>query len=262
MTILDKIIAKRKHDVSQQKEMYSHTTFENMPLFSRQTFSAKHAIQKKEASGIIAEYKRRSPSKGTINAQVSVRDVVNGYERAGASCVSVLTEQTHFGGSLDDLLAARDVLTIPLLRKDFTVDEFQILEARAFGADFILLIAAALSKQEIQHFTQLAHSLHLEVLLEIHTQEELDKSCPEIDLIGINNRNLHDFSVDIEHSIQLAQAIPAEFTKISESGISNIETIKHLTSHGFQGFLMGESFMKQANPGEACADFIRSLQSK
>ena len=260
MTILDEIIAKRKYDVAQQKAIHPMSVFEKMPLFSREVISAKHAISQELASGIIAEHKRRSPSKGIINANVNLFDVVLGYQNAGVSCVSVLTEQTYFGGSLDDLLEAREILDIPILRKDFMVDEFQILEARAFGADFILLIAAALTQKEVRQFAQFAHSLDLEVLLEVHTREELDMCCPEIDLVGVNNRNLKDFSVDIERSVQLAQAIPQEFVKITESGISCVENVTYLKSHGFQGFLMGENFMKHTNPGIACADFIAALE--
>lgn len=261
MTILDTIVAKRKHDVVLQKHGFSLSSFEKAPLFNRTILSATEFIQLPTKSGIIAEHKRQSPSKGIINANVFLQDVVSGYERAGASCLSILTEFDHFGGTLSDLEEARSLVTIPILRKDFMVDEFQILEARASGADFILLIAACLSNKEVRKFAQIAKSLDLEVLLEVHTKEELDACCPEVDMVGVNNRNLKDFSVDIERSVALIADIPNDFVKITESGISDIQSVQYLASAGYEGFLMGENFMKHPNPGQACFDFISELQS-
>lgn len=260
MTILDEIIAKKKIEIAELKQYHPIGEFEKSMYFERETYSAKEFILRSDKSGIIAEHKRRSPSKGIINANVKVVDVVQGYQNAGASCVSVLTEKDFFSGNLGDLLVARKFLEIPILRKDFIVDEFQILESRAAGADFILLIASCLTKQEVQHFAQLAKSVDLEILFEVHTEDELDKCCPEIDIVGVNNRNLADFSVDIERSVKLFDKIPSDFVKITESGISSVESVEYLKSKGFEGFLMGENFMKEENPAQACEDFIKAAK--
>ncbi|MFO7869063.1 MAG: indole-3-glycerol phosphate synthase TrpC [Bacteroidales bacterium] len=257
MNILDEIVAKRKQDVAKRKQEKSLPELEKSPFFQRSVISASSYITAPEKSGIIAEHKRASPSKGIINNTLSVIDVTTAYEKAGASCISILTEEHYFKGSAQDIREVRDSVSIPILRKDFIVNEYQIVEAKALGADFILLIAAYLSQEQIRHYTQLAHSLDLEVLCEIHTQSEVDKCIPEINIIGVNNRNLKDFSVDIEHSIALLEHIPASFVRISESGISNPETVIRLKSKGFDGFLMGENFMKHNAPGKACAQFIK-----
>ena len=191
-----------------------------------------------------------------------MEEVVKGYENAGASGISVLTDMQYFGGSLDDLLFARASVQIPLLRKEFIIDEYQLLEAKAFGADAILLIAAVLSRQEIKYLSEFAQSLALEVLLEVHDLEELEKSImPSIDLIGVNNRNLKTFEVSLQNSIGLANHIPNDFVKISESGLTATDDIKLLKNHGFQGFLIGENFMKTDNPGESLEQFINQLRS-
>jgi indole-3-glycerol phosphate synthase len=260
MTILDTIIAKRKLEVAALKANRTLSSFEKAPFFSRTILSASARIRSSESTGIIAEHKRQSPSKGIINAGVQLAQVVCGYEQAGAACISVLTEHEHFGGSLQDLEEARKLVNIPLLRKDFMVDEFQILEARASGADFILLIAACLTPAQVRKFAQFAKSLDLEVLLEVHTQEELNACCPEIDMVGVNNRNLKDFSVNIERSVALISSIPKEFVPITESGLTSTEDIRYLKSVGFQGFLMGENFMKHSNPALACSEFISNIQ--
>ncbi|MBY0243865.1 MAG: indole-3-glycerol phosphate synthase TrpC, partial [Sphingobacteriaceae bacterium] len=211
-------------------------------------------------SGIIAEFKRQSPSKGIINDTASVIEVTKGYNLAGASALSVLTDTDFFGGKTEDLLQARTANDIPILRKDFIIDEYQILEAKAWGADIILLIAAILTPQQIVDFGKLAQSLGLNVLLEVHNLEELERSiCPNVDAIGINNRNLATFTVDIETSFGLVDKIPSEFLKISESAIDNPETIKKLKSVGFNGFLIGENFMKTQNPALAMQDFVRMI---
>jgi indole-3-glycerol phosphate synthase len=211
-------------------------------------------------SGIIAEHKRRSPSKAEINSSFSVEEVAKGYESAGVCGISVLTDAKYFGGSLDDLLLARAAVNVPLLRKEFVIDEYQILEAKAHGADAILLIAAVLSRKEIQNLSEFAQSLGLEVLLEVHNSAELEKAImPSLDMIGVNNRNLKTFEVSLTTSKELASQIPNDFVKISESGISTAAAIKELQHYGFQGFLIGENFMKTDNPGAAAKQFLSNL---
>ena len=260
MNILDQIIASKKKEVALKKSVVSIAQLENSDLFNKKTNSLSKSIIN-STSGIIAEHKRRSPSKATINNSFAVEDVVKGYENAGASGISVLTDMQYFGGSLEDLLLATASVQIPLLRKEFIVDEYQLLEAKAFGADAILLIAAVLTKEEIKQLSEFAQSLALEVLLEVHNQEELDKSSmPSLDLIGVNNRNLKTFEVSLQNSIDLINHIPNDFVKISESGITTTNDIKLLRSHGFQGFLIGESFMKTDNPGKSLEKFINELK--
>lgn len=260
MNILDKIVSRKKEEVAEAKAKRSIKELEESDAFKRETFSLKDFLTDPYKTGIIAEFKRKSPSKGIINDQVTVEDVTTGYASAGASALSVLTDHDFFMGHEDDLVAARKVNQIPILRKDFMVDEYQIIEAKALGADIILLIAACLTASEILTFAKLAKSLGLSTLLEVHNREELDRSLnPYLDVVGVNNRNLKDFSVDINTSISLAKVIPSEFLKISESAISDTETIKLLKSVGFNGFLIGENFMRTANPGQAMADFVKEL---
>ena len=260
MSILDQIIASKKKEVALKKNVVSVAQLENTELFNKKTNSLSKSIANLPF-GIIAEHKRRSPSKATINTSLSVEEVVKGYENAGASGISVLTDMQYFGGSLEDLLLARAAVKIPLLRKEFIVDEYQLLEAKAFGADAILLIAAVLSRDEIKQLSEFAQSLALEVLLEVHNQEELEKSVMlSLDLIGVNNRNLKTFEVSLQNSIDLSNHIPNDFVKISESGLTTTEDIKLLKSHGFQGFLIGENFMKTKNPGKSLEQFINQLK--
>lgn len=215
---------------------------------------------KSSNSGIIAEHKRRSPSKSVINQDLNVQDVASGYEKAGVCGTSILTDGKYFGGSLDDLLLARAAVKIPILRKEFIIDEYQILEAKAHGADVILLIAAVLDREEIRKFSELAKSLDLEVLLEVHNLEELETSIfPGIEMIGVNNRNLKTFDVNIEISKNLSENIPDDFIKVSESGISSPEVIKDLRNYGYKGFLVGENFMKTSDPGASASEFIKDL---
>ncbi len=189
-----------------------------------------------------------------------MEDVVKAYEEAGASAVSVLTDGEFFKGNLEDLSKARKAISIPILRKEFIVDKYQIAEAKAYGADIILLIAACLKKEEVQEFAAYAHQLGLNVLLEVHNEQELlDNLFDDIDAIGVNNRNLKDFSVDIQHSYDLLDKIPTEYIKVSESGIADPSTIKALKKAGFQGFLIGENFMKTADPGQAIKDFVKEI---
>jgi indole-3-glycerol phosphate synthase len=262
MNILDKIITSKKREVLLKKSIIPITEFEKSVLFERKTVSLSNNLIH-SSTGIIAEHKRRSPSKGEINYSFSVEEVVKGYENAGVCGISVLTDSTYFGGSLDDLIFARATTNLPLLRKEFIVDEYQIIEAKAYGADVILLIAAVLSPNEIKILSELAQSLGIEVVLEVHNLEELKKSImPSLNMIGVNNRNLKTFEVELNISKELALEIPNDFVKISESGISSIEAINELKSYGYKGFLIGENFMKTEIAGKAAKEFIGHLSSK
>ena len=258
MTILDNIIAHKRDEVERIKELIPLKQLEQSKLFQRSCYSATEFIRRADKSGIIAEFKRNSPSKGAINEHATVKDVTTGYVAAGASCLSVLTDQRFFGGSNSDLKEARSLNEVPILRKDFIIDEYQIIEAKSIGADIILLIAECLSAKEIKQFATLARSLGMEVLMELNHNEELSKICEELNLIGINNRDLTTFKVDMNRSIELSKHLPNEFLKVSESGINNVSDISFLKENGFEAFLMGEAFMKTPNPGLACKAFIES----
>ncbi|HCA08413.1 indole-3-glycerol phosphate synthase TrpC [Chryseobacterium sp.] len=257
MTILDTIIARKKEEIAASKARISIDQLKNSEFFGRKTFSLKESVKNK--SGIIAEFKRQSPSKGIINNQVQPLEVASAYERFGASGISILTDKDFFGGSFDDILNVRNHINIPILRKDFMVDEYQFYEAKSIGADAVLLIAACLSPNQVQEFTELAHELDLEVLLEIHTEEELGHFNANIDLVGINNRNLKDFKVDLQHSVLLKDQLPKDVLSVAESGIYNIEDFKYLKEKGFDGFLMGEYFMKNEDPGNKFSEFISNI---
>ncbi|MGB1269132.1 MAG: indole-3-glycerol phosphate synthase TrpC [Flavobacteriaceae bacterium] len=259
MTILDTIIAHKKTEVAKAKQEKPTKILESSCHFQSPEISLKEFILDKSRSGIIAEFKRKSPSKGIINHTALVTDVTKGYNSAGASALSVLTDTHFFGGCNDDVITARQANNIPILRKDFTIDEYQIIEAKSIGANAILLIGSVLTKAEIKTFTTLAHSIGLEVLLEIHTEKELEKYNSDISLVGINNRNLNTFEVDFENAIRLAKALPKQTVKIAESGISDYKNIEYLKTHGFDGFLIGENFMKTENPGLACKTFIENI---
>tara|TARA_R100001377_G_C3186427_1_gene108730 strand:- start:246 stop:1031 length:786 start_codon:yes stop_codon:yes gene_type:complete len=256
MDILQKIVADKRKEVALKKQLIPTSQLEQSVLFERETVSLIKNLQN-SPSGIIAEHKRRSPSKQVINHNLNVFDVAQGYENSGVCGMSVLTDGKYFGGSLDDLLLARASCNLPLLRKEFIIDSYQILEAKAFGADVILLIAAILTQEEIKTFSEFAKSLQLEVLLEVHNEAELQKSImPSLDMIGVNNRNLKTFEVSLETSKTLSELIPNNFIKVSESGISSVEAIKQLKLYGYQGFLIGENFMKTDNPGKSAHNFI------
>lgn len=260
MNILDQIIASKKREVVLKKSIIPIKQLEQSVLFGQKTNSLVQYLAN-SSSGIIAEHKRRSPSKSIINQSNSVEEIVKRYENGGASGISILTDNQYFGGSLDDLILARATTHLPLLRKDFMVDEFQIIEAKSFGSDVILLIAAVLTREEIKKLSELAKSLKLEVLLEVHNQEELDKSImPTLDLIGVNNRNLKTFEVNLDYSKQLAEQIPNDFIKISESGIDSAAAVSELKNFGFKGFLMGEFFMKSQNPESEMKKFINKIK--
>ncbi|MFD2826896.1 indole-3-glycerol phosphate synthase TrpC [Leeuwenhoekiella polynyae] len=259
MNILDKIVADKFKEVALRKQLIPASQLEQSVLFDRKSPSLATALSTSN-SGIIAEHKRRSPSKQVINHTLNVQDVATGYENAGVCGMSVLTDGKYFGGSLDDLLLARAVSKFPLLRKEFIIDEYQILEAKAYGADVILLIAAVLTREEIKNFSEFAKSLGLDVLLEVHNLEELEKSImPSLDMLGVNNRNLKTFEVSLDTSKTLSTKIPDDFVKVSESGISSIDAIKELQPYGYKGFLIGENFMKTDNPGASATEFIKNL---
>lgn len=260
MSILEHIINDKQKEVALKKSILSSHFLEHSPLFNREALSLKKALTTNN-SGIIAEHKRRSPSKPNINQKLSVNEVVQGYEKAGVAAISVLTDGKYFGGSIDDLIQARAAVSIPILRKEFIIDPYQIVEAKAYGADAILLIAAVLDANTIDLLSRTAKSLGLEVLMEIHDEKELERATHKnVDLIGVNNRNLKTFEVNIENSMQLANLIPDSFVKVSESGIGHADAVKKLRTYGFKGFLMGEHFMKTDNPGEAAQSFINALK--
>ncbi len=261
MNILDKITLDKRKEVELRKSLIPVPQLEQSVLFERATVSLADNLRNSK-SGIIAEHKRRSPSKSVINNTLNVQDVAKGYESAGVCGMSVLTDGKYFGGSLDDLLTARASCNLPLLRKEFIIDEYQLIEAKAYGADVILLIAAILSRNEIKQFSEFAKTLNLDVLLEVHNEEELHKSImPILDMLGVNNRNLKTFDVSLDTSKSLSNLIPNDFVKVSESGISNIEAIKELQPYGYQGFLIGENFMKTDNPGANAKIFIDKLNN-
>jgi len=260
--ILEQIVAFKKREVAKIKSEVSLEKLVKSPVFNRTPLSLKEALLEKGSTGIIAEYKRQSPSKGIINDKATIQEVTQGYLDANVAAQSILTDMRYFGGSMVDLMTARTINTVrPILRKDFIVDAFQIVEAKAIGADAVLLIATCLTKEELKNYGKLATELGLSVLYEIHTKEELDKiSDIEGKIIGINNRNLKTFEVDLEHSINLAAQIPKSCVKVSESGISDPRIISGLKEYGFQGFLIGENFMKTENPGRACRQFIDQIR--
>ena len=261
MNILDTIIAHKEIEVANAKASVSEDELRQSALFNRPVFSLKQFLLDASKTGIIAEFKRQSPSKGIINGTADVAEVTAAYTSNGASCLSVLTDNYFFGGSSADLLKAR-VNQIPILRKDFMIDEYQVLEARAMGADVILLIAACLTPQRVKELAVYATGLQLEVLLEIHSEEELEHICDETAIIGVNNRDLKTFRVDINRSIELSKKIPDDKIKIAESGINDVETICTFRRAGFKGFLIGENFMKQPDPTIAFADFVQQLNAK
>lgn len=261
MNILDQIVVDKIKEVAERKSLIPIKMLEQSAYFSGIPLSMSHYIRRKDKSGIIAEIKRKSPSKGVINQFVDVEKTSIGYMQAGASGLSILTDSNYFGGKNEDLTKVRDFNYCPILRKDFIVDEYQILEAKSIGADTILLIAAALKPEQIKAFGTLAKDLGLEVLLEVHNKEELENSiCEQIDLLGVNNRDLKTFVTDIKVSKELAPLIPDDFVKVSESGISKPETIAELMDVGYEGFLIGENFMKSGSPGRTAKKFIDDLK--
>ena len=258
MTILDEIIAQKRIEVEQRKAATPVSVLEQLPDFKRQCLSARDAVQAFRSTGIIAEFKRKSPSKGVINDWADVATTTQGYVRAGAAVLSILTDEPFFGGTPADLQAARLANTeTPILRKDFIIDYYQLLEAKAWGADFVLLIAACLTPAEVAELSLQAHDLSMQVLLEVHDEDELDRSLNvNVDLVGVNNRNLKTFTTSIDTSLRLVEHIPDTFAKITESGLHDAETMLTLFRAGFDGFLIGEAFMKTADPAKALATLV------
>lgn len=257
--ILSEIIAHKRKEVAKQKEITSYAELEkelttcNLPIYS-----LKKALLQ-SGTGIIAEFKRRSPSKGWINRDADAGSVTKSYEAAGATALSVLTDEKYFGGTLADLQNATRSVKIPVMRKEFIVDEYQILQARLSGASAILLIAAALTVDENYRFTRFAKQLDLDVLLELHDEKEIEYVSPENNIIGINNRNLGTFVTDLQKSYKMIELLPKNAVLVSESGISNPQTVKELRKAGYKGFLIGENFMKTDNPGESLRNFIKKI---
>jgi len=259
MNILQTIVERKRVEVAERKIFNPIEKLMDSVLYQRQTISLVEGLQKNGASGIIAEFKRKSPSKGIINDRVDPVKVTFDYQTAGASAVSILTDADFFGGSEKDLLACRSVLDIPILRKDFVVDRHQLHEAKAIGADLILLIAACLTPDEVVDLTAEAHAIGLEVLLELHDEDELNHVSTDVDLVGINNRSLKTFDVDIERSLRMAAAIPGNMPKVAESGIDDPSQIRIFKENGYKAFLIGENFMKREDPGQALKAFIDNI---
>jgi indole-3-glycerol phosphate synthase len=256
--ILEEIVAVKERQVEFEKRDVPVTEWEKRPLFGRKIFSLRDSLLDKKRTGIIAEFKRKSPSKGIINDKVPVESVTKAYTENGASGLSVLTDRAFFGGTNEDVEKAR-INDIPVLRKEFIIDEYQIVQSKAIGADVILLIAACLSPVKVKRFAAFAKRNGLEVLLEIHNENELDHICDEVDMVGVNNRDLKTFKVDINTSLALINKMPTHKIAIAESGISDVETIVTLRQAGFKGFLIGETFMRQPDPGKAFAEFVEKL---
>lgn len=267
--ILSQIVAHKKEEIEQQKKLVPASLLrERLETYTRTPRSMRQALAASE-TGIIAEFKRRSPSKGWINRQAESTLVPPAYEKAGAAALSILADQAYFGGGLHDLHAARPLVNIPVLCKEFIIDGYQLLQARLSGADAVLLIAACLGREECAGLAGCAHRLGLEVLLEVHTADELAYMDAGVEMVGVNNRNLGTFDTDVANSFRLADALRAAAGSmegvppllVSESGISKPETIRRLREAGFRGFLIGETFMRAASPGEALEDFIRNVQN-
>ncbi|MEZ5056600.1 MAG: indole-3-glycerol phosphate synthase TrpC [Saprospiraceae bacterium] len=261
MNILEKIINHKQKELAERKSMYPVALLEKSIYFETPCLSMKSYLQRQDKSGIIAEFKRKSPSKGEINMHANIEEVSIGYMMAGASGLSVLTDTHFFGGKNEDLTQARDFNYCPILRKDFIVDEYQIIEAKSIGADAILLIAECLSIQEVQQLAGFARSLNLEVLLEMHSEKQLQKICPPVTMVGINNRDLETFQTNIETSLRLADQIPPDFVKVSESGISQASTIQSLKNAGYEGFLIGGYFMEDDEPHKRAERLVKALKT-
>lgn len=263
-TILDKIIESKRKEIAAYKPLSTVERFRKEGFFWEiANRSLSQQLMMPGSTGIIAEFKRKSPSKGWFKTkELEVEKVVRSYNDKGAAGMSVLTDEPFFGGDLDDLIQAKVISDIPVLRKDFIIDEWQIAESKAFGADVILLIASCLSPDQVKQLALYAKTIGLEVLLEIHDETELAHICDEVDMIGVNNRNLKTFEVDINTSLSLIDRLPAHKPAIAESGINEIETILTLRKAGFKGFLIGERFMREDDPAMAFEQFVAELQSK
>lgn len=260
--MLKEIIENTQKRLALNKELFPIKLLENSIFFDSKCVSLSHYITRKDKCGIIAEFKRKSPAKGIINQYVDVRQTTIGYMQAGASALSVVTEKDYFMGQIEDLTITRNANYCPILRKDFIIDEYQVIETKSIGADAILLIAACLEKSELKKLYQLAKSLDLEVLIEIHNKDELGK-LPEDDMIlGVNNRELKTMNVNIQTSVDMAALLPTGFIWVSESGLNTVDDIKKLKNIGYSGFLMGEHFMKTPDPAETLKQFVNKLKEE
>lgn len=261
--ILRRIVRTKIQEVESMKRVIDFSRLKDMAAdVTRRPLSMKRSIKRK-APGIIAEHKRRSPSRGDIFPQSNVMAVAEAYAESGAAAMSVLTDTVYFGGSLEDLASARVAAPgLPLLRKEFIVSDYQIYQARVYGADAILLIAAILDKDELIRLTETAHRLGLETLVELHNTEELQLLPEDADMVGINNRDLNTFVTDISHSSALVEELPEGMVKIAESGIKSAEDILTLRRAGFDGFLIGEALMSQGNPGGKLRDIIKVCRNE
>ncbi len=261
MNILEEIVAEKRKNLIPQRQRFPLADLCANPFYKAEKQSFRAFIQDEEKNGIIAEFKRRSPSLGAINLNADVVEVCQAYMRAGVSGVSVLTDSPYFGGSNADLSSVRKTGFCPLLRKDFCIDPYMVHEAAAIGADAILLIASILKKEEIKAYTDLAHDLGLEVLLEIHAMEELEKVYDKVDLLGVNNRNLKNFEISLDTSLSILEQLPAGPLKVAESGIRNPSDLKQLRAAGYDAFLIGTSFMATSDPKEAVKTFVQGLET-
>ncbi|WP_185855687.1 indole-3-glycerol phosphate synthase TrpC [Blattabacterium cuenoti] len=261
MNILDRILSIKKKEIKKNKIFFPIKKLENSKFFERKIISLKNKIEKNDI-GIISEFKLKSPSKGKINNFVSIVKVTKGYENSGVCGISILTDYHFFNGKKEYIKKIRPLISIPLLRKDFIIDEYQIIESKSIGSDVILLIAKILCKEKIDNLSKLAKSIGLETILEIHDENDINKIVENIDIIGINNRNLKTFIVDNDICIKLYPKVPKNYIKIAESGINNVDYILKLKNIGFQGFLIGEYFMKENNPEKYCKNFILSIKEK
>lgn len=261
MNILEKIVGTKREEIALLKRESPMAVLQDTPAYASPCLSIQSSMALPGATPVIAEFKKRSPSKGWINERANPAEVAMAYSNGNAAAISVLTDSQYFGGSIADLQAVREQAPLtPILRKDFTIDPIQLHEAKAIGADIILLIAAILSPAQVKEFTEEAKSIGLGVLLELHDESELEHVCPLVDMVGINNRNLKNFEVNIEHSIRLQGMLPANMLRVAESGIHSVEIAAQLLNGGFNLLLMGEYFMKQESPNLAFSTFSNQLK--
>lgn len=261
MNILDTIVKRKQEEVSYKKSRTGEKELIKTSGFERKCFNLSEFLKDAQFSGIIAEFKRKSPSKPTINLLADVNKITIGYTKNGASALSVLTDADFFGGSDSDLIQARDNNQIPILRKDFVIDPYQILEAKSIGADAILLIAEILTKNQVNELSKVAIDCGLEILMEVHTSDQIKKYHDRIRNIGVNNRNLKTFITDIRYSKEIFAHLPADAVKISESGIDEPKTAIELKRIGFDGFLIGECFMRTKDPVQSFGDFVQTIKA-
>lgn len=254
--ILRTIVAAKRREIAAKAALGLYRGIEEAAADVERAARSMSRALMESSTGIIAEFKRRSPSRGEIHGAASVECVAGEYENNGAAACSILTDTPYFGGALSDLAQARRVTALPLLRKDFIVDERQIMEARLYGADAVLLIASVLSRGEITRLARAARAAGLETLLELHGGNELEKVTGEVDMIGVNNRNLRDFNVNVDESARLAGSLPAEAVKVAESGLTSMDQVERLRDAGYHGFLIGERFMRDTDPGRALKEFL------